>query len=102
MTVSVLALQGAFLEHEQMLKKLGADYFEIRQKKDLDRPFDALILPGGESTVMRKLLPELDIYDALKEKIMSGLPVFGTCAGLILLADEVEAGVPCYEYYGKA
>ena len=96
MTVSVLALQGAFLEHEQMLKKLGADYFEIRQKKDLDRPFDALILPGGESTVMRKLLLELDIYDALKEKIMSGLPVFGTCAGLILLADEVEAGVPCF------
>ena len=96
MTVAVLALQGAFLEHEQMLKKLGADYFEIRQKKDLDRSFDALILPGGESTVMRKLLLELDIYDALKEKILSGLPVFGTCAGLILLADEVEAGVPCF------
>ena len=96
MTVAVLALQGAFLEHEQMLKKLGADYFEIRQKKDLDRPFDALILPGGESTVMRKLLLELDIYDALKEKILSGLPVFGTCAGLILLANEVEAGVPCF------
>lgn len=96
MTVAVLALQGAFLEHEQMLKKLGADYFEIRQKKDLDRPFDALILPGGESTVMRKLLLELDIYDALKEKILSGLPVFGTCAGLILLADKVEAGVPCF------
>lgn len=96
MTVAVLALQGAFLEHEQMLKKLGADYFEIRQKKDLDRPFDALILPGGESTVMRKLLLELDIYDTLKEKIMSGMPVFGTCAGLILLADEVEAGVPCF------
>lgn len=96
MTVAVLALQGAFLEHEQMLKKLGADYFEIRQKKDLDRSFDALILPGGESTVMRKLLLELDIYDALKEKILSDLPVFGTCAGLILLADEVEAGVPCF------
>ena len=96
MTVAVLALQGAFLEHEQMLKKLGADYFEIRQKKDLDRPFDALILPGGESTVMRKLLLELDIYDALKEKILSGLPVFGTCAGLILLADEVEAGDPSF------
>lgn len=96
MTVAVLALQGAFLEHEQMLKKLGADYFEIRQKKDLNRSFDALILPGGESTVMRKLLLELDIYDALKEKILSGLPVFGTCAGLILLANEVEAGVPCF------
>ena len=96
MTVAVLALQGAFLEHEQMLKKLGANYFEIRQKKDLDRSFDALILPGGESTVMRKLLLELDIYDTLKEKILSGLPVFGTCAGLILLANEVEAGVPCF------
>ena len=96
MTVAVLALQGAFLEHEQMLEKLGADYFEIRQKKDLDRTFDALILPGGESTVMRKLLLELDLYDALKEKIISGMPVFGTCAGLILLADEVEAGVPCF------
>ena len=96
MTVAVLALQGAFLEHEQMLKKLGADYFEIRQKKDLDRSFDALILPGGESTVMRKLLLELDIYDTLKEKIISGMPVFGTCAGLILLSDEVEAGVPCF------
>ena len=96
MTVAVLALQGAFLEHEQMLKKLGADYFEIRQKKDLDRTFDALILPGGESTVMRKLLLELDLYDTLKEKIISGMPVFGTCAGLILLADEVEAGVPCF------
>lgn len=96
MTVAVLALQGAFLEHEQMLEKLGADYFEIRQKKDLDRSFDALILPGGESTVMRKLLLELDIYDTLKEKILSGLPVFGTCAGLILLANEVEAGVPCF------
>ena len=96
MTVAVLALQGAFLEHEQMLKKLGVDYFEIRQKKDLDRPFDALILPGGESTVMRKLLLELDIYDTLKEKIISRMPVFGTCAGLILLSDEVEAGVPCF------
>ena len=54
---------------------------------------------------MRKLLLELDIYDTLKEKIISGMPVFGTCAGLILLSDEVEAGVPCfgnYEYYGKA
>ena len=56
MVVAVLALQGAFLEHEQMLKKLGAEVFEIRQKKDLERTFDALILPGGESTVMAKLM----------------------------------------------
>ena len=78
------------------LRNLEQIILKSVRKKDLDRPFDALILPGGESTVMRKLLLELDIYDALKEKIMSGLPVFGTCAGLILLADEVEAGVPCF------
>ena len=89
MTVAVLALQGAFLEHEQMLKKLGADYFEIRQKKDLDRSFDALILPGGESTVQGKLLRELDMYEPLRAKIAAGLPVLATCAGLILLAEHI-------------
>ena len=58
MTVAVLALQGAFAEHEKILSKLGADSFEIRQKKDLDRSFDRLIIPGGESTVQGKLLRE--------------------------------------------
>ena len=96
MKVAVLAVQGAFEEHEKVLQELGAQTIQLRQAKDLEDSFDALVLPGGESTVMRKLLLELDIYDALKEKIMSGLPVFGTCAGLILLADEVEAGVPCF------
>jgi 5'-phosphate synthase pdxT subunit len=91
MTVAVLALQGAFLEHEQVLNKLNVEHFEIRQRSDLDRDFDALILPGGESTVMGKLLHELNLYEPLKEKIEKGLPVFGTCAGLILLAGEVEA-----------
>ena len=79
-----------------MLDRLGVEHFEIRKKEDLDRSFDGLILPGGESTVMRKLLIELDIYDILKEKIEDGLPVFGTCAGLILLAEQVEDGVPCF------
>lgn len=92
MTIAVLALQGAFLEHELALKKLGTDFFEIRQAADLAKPFDGLILPGGESTVMGKLLRELGLYAPLKEKIQSGLPVFGTCAGLILLAREVEGG----------
>ena len=105
MTIAILAMQGAFLEHGQMLDRLGVEHFEIRKKEDLDRSFDGLILPGGESTVMRKLLIELDIYDILKEKIEDGLPVFGTCAGLILLADQVEDGVPMLwydEYSGKA
>lgn len=96
MTVAVLALQGAFAEHEAMLEKLGAEWFEIRQAKDLDRPFDGLILPGGESTTMGKLLRDLELYEPLKAKIQAGLPVYGTCAGLILLAQEVEGGVPCF------
>lgn len=96
MTVAVLALQGAFLEHEKMLEKLGADWFEIRQPRDLDRPFDGLILPGGESTTMGKLLRDLDLYEPLRAKIQGGLPVYGTCAGLILLAETVEGGVPCF------
>ncbi len=96
MTIAILAMQGAFLEHGQMLDRLGVEHFEIRKKEDLNRPFDGLILPGGESTVMRKLLIELDIFDTLKQKIEGGLPVFGTCAGLILLADQVEDGVPCF------
>lgn len=89
MTVAILALQGAFAEHGYMLDRLFVDHFEIRQKKDLERPFDALILPGGESTVMGKLLHELDLFVPLRERILSGMPVFGTCAGLILLAKDV-------------
>ena len=96
MTVAVLALQGAFLEHEKMLEKLGADWFEIRQPRDLERPFDGLILPGGESTTMGKLLRDLDLYEPLRAKIQGGLPVYGTCAGLILLAETVDGGVPCF------
>lgn len=94
MRIAVLALQGAFIEHEQMLDRLGAESFEIRQKKDLEREFDALILPGGESTVMGKLMHDLGIFEELRSRIADGLPVFGTCAGLILLAKEVERGEP--------
>lgn len=90
MTIGVLALQGAFIEHEQKLSALGVDSFEIRQRRDIDRDFDALIIPGGESTVMGKLLRELELYDPLKERIEEGMPVFGTCAGLLLLAERIE------------
>ncbi|MCQ2079722.1 MAG: pyridoxal 5'-phosphate synthase glutaminase subunit PdxT [archaeon] len=93
-TVAVLALQGAFLEHEKVLSRLGADFFEIRNSEDLKRPFDALIIPGGESTVMGKLLRELDILEDLRRRVADGLPVFGTCAGMIVLAKDVEGGVP--------
>ncbi|MCI5623886.1 glutamine amidotransferase subunit PdxT [Anaerostipes sp. 494a] len=90
MRIGVLALQGAFIEHEQMVEQLGAEAFEIRQKKDLETPMDGLIIPGGESTVIGKLLRELDLYDLIKEKIEEGLPVFGTCAGLLLLAKKID------------
>ena len=79
-----------------MLDRLGEEHFEIRQLRDLDRPMDGLILPGGESTVMRKLLRDLALLEPLKAKIEAGLPVFGTCAGLILLAKQVEGGTPCF------
>lgn len=90
MVVAILALQGAFAEHGYMLDRLETAHFEIRQKKDLEKHFDALILPGGESTVMGKLLHESGMMEPVREKISAGLPVFGTCAGLILLAKEVE------------
>lgn len=90
MVIGVLALQGAFIEHERILESLGAECFEIRQKKDLKRHMDGLVLPGGESTVMGKLLLELDLFEELKERIEKGLPVFGTCAGLILLAKNLS------------
>lgn len=79
-----------------MLERLGAAHFEIRQARDLERPFDGLILPGGESTVMRKLLHDLELFEPLRERIANGMPVFGTCAGLILLAKSVDGGVPCF------
>lgn len=90
MRVAVLALQGAFIEHEKMLASLGAETLELRQKSDLDKPFDGLIIPGGESTVQGKLLRELDMFDEIKRRIEEGLPVFGTCAGLLLLAKHIE------------
>ncbi len=96
MTVAVLALQGAFAEHIKMLKKIGADCFEVRQKRDILRHFDALILPGGESTTMGKLLRDLELYSPLRENILGGMPVFGTCAGMILLADKVAGGEVCF------
>ena len=90
MRIAVLALQGAFIEHEQMLSRLGVSSVEIRQKKDLEQSFDGMIIPGGESTVQGKLMRELGLYEPLKNRITAGLPVFGTCAGLLLLAAKIQ------------
>ena len=89
MRVGVLALQGAFIEHEKKLAECGAETFEIRQRRDIERSFDRLILPGGESTVMGKLLRELELMSPIREMIKAGMPVMGTCAGLILLAERL-------------
>ena len=94
MLIGVLALQGAFIEHINILKKLNINCVEIRKKEDALIDFDGLIIPGGESTCMGKLLRELDIYQVLKNKIENGLPVYGTCAGMILLAKSIENNEP--------
>ena len=92
--VAVLAVQGAFIEHERTLSKLGCECVELRQGPDVRQSFDALVLPGGESTVQAKLLRELGMIDELHRRIAEGMPVLGTCAGLILLAQTVEEGIP--------
>ena len=85
MRIAVLALQGAFIEHRQMLARLGVETFEVRQKSDWQQPKDGLIIPGGESTTMMRLLHDLQLFDSVRKSIQEGLPAFGTCAGLILL-----------------
>lgn len=90
MKIGVLALQGGFIEHEQALQKLGISFFEIRKLSDVQQTMDALILPGGESTVMGQLLHETKLFSPLKTMIDEGLPVWGTCAGMILLAKTIE------------
>ena len=88
MRIAILALQGAFAEHEAMLRQLGAETFEVRKLSDWQQPKDGLIIPGGESTTQMKLLRELGLADVVKDAINEGLPVFGTCAGLIMLSQS--------------
>lgn len=90
MRIAVLALQGAFAEHEQMLQRLGVETFQIRQLADWEQPKDGLVIPGGESTVQAKLLSDLHLLEPIRKAISEGLPVFGTCAGLILLSKKIE------------
>jgi len=94
-TIGVLSVQGAFEEHIKILKHLDVNCIEIRKKSDLtDHSIDGLVFPGGESTVIGKLIRELDLFDLLKQLIEQGLPVLGTCAGLILLAGKIADDGP--------
>ena len=89
MKIGVLALQGGLIEHIHILQSLKVDAFEIRKKADLDLEADGLVIPGGESTTIGKLLKDLDMYDGLKQQVAQGMPVFGTCAGMVLLAGNI-------------
>ena len=94
MKIGILALQGAFAEHAKVLEKLGVVSVEIRNLDDFQQhqsDLVGLILPGGESTTMGKLLRDQNMLLPIREVILSGLPVFGTCAGLILLAKEITS-----------
>ena len=89
MKIGILALQGAFQEHKNILDSLNVDNCLLKTKEQLE-DIDGIILPGGESTAMGKLLRDFNILEPLKEKIKNGLPVFGTCSGMILLAEKLS------------
>ena len=99
MTVGVLALQGDFREHAQVLRTLGADVVLVRRPEELAR-VDGLVIPGGESSVMDKLARAFGLADPLRAAVRAGLPVYGTCAGLIMLADTVVDGIRGQESIG--
>ena len=91
MKVGILSVQGAFAEHKKMLESLGVECVELRKKSDMtENILNGLVFPGGESTVQGKLIRELDMYDSLKNLILSGTPVLATCAGLILLSEHIS------------
>lgn len=89
MATGVLAVQGAFVEHEHVLERLGESCIELRCAEDLEQPFDRLVLPGGESTAQGRLLVRLGMLEPLRERVQGGMPVLATCAGLILLARSI-------------
>jgi 5'-phosphate synthase pdxT subunit len=98
-TIGVLALQGDVRQHREMLEASGARVVAVRRPGELD-DVDGIVLPGGESTTMAKLARTFDVLDPLRARIGAGLPAFGTCAGMILLADRIEGGVAGQETIG--
>ena len=97
--IGVLALQGAYHSHQALLDGLGQPTLQVRTAADLDR-VDALVVPGGESTTMSRLLATSGLFDPLNERLQGGMPAFGTCAGMILLATEVLDGRPDQRSFG--
>jgi 5'-phosphate synthase pdxT subunit len=98
-TIGVFALQGDVREHLRVVAELGAEAIGVRRPSELER-CDALILPGGESTTMFKLARAFDLFEPLQDRIRGGMPAFGTCAGMIMLADRLEGGTADQETLG--
>ena len=98
-TVGVFSLQGDVREHLRVLTDLGAEAISVRRPSELDR-CDGLILPGGESTTMYKLARTFELFEPLQKRIADGMPTFGTCAGMIMLADRIEDGIDGQETLG--
>lgn len=88
MLVGILALQGSFVEHAHSLELLKVPYIYVKTIEDLQK-IDGLIIPGGESTVISKLLKIFDLFEAVRERILNGMPCYGTCAGMIILAKNI-------------
>jgi pyridoxal 5'-phosphate synthase pdxT subunit len=98
-TIGVLALQGDVREHLAMLDKAGARPLAVRRPGELEH-LDGIVIPGGESTTMYKLARTFEVFEPLRDAVHAGLPVFGTCAGMIMLADRIEGGVAGQETIG--
>ena len=97
--IGVLALQGDVREHRAMLERAGARTLAVRRPREVEQ-VDALVMPGGESTTMTRLARTFDLLEPVAGRLREGLPAFGTCAGMILLADRIEAGVAGQETFG--
>ena len=100
MNIGVLALQGGVIEHLKQIEALGHKGIEVKVAEDFEK-IDAIILPGGESTTIGKLLRITGLMECLREKIQGGMPVWGTCAGMILLAKEIENQPFNYHYFKR-
>jgi 5'-phosphate synthase pdxT subunit len=97
--IGVLALQGDVREHIQSLSDCGVDAFGVKTKADIEN-ISALVIPGGESTTISKLAKSFGLFDLIKEKIKSGMPTYGSCAGMILLAEEIKDAIDGQESFG--
>ena len=97
--IGVVALQGDVREHRAMLERAGARTTAVRRPGEL-ADVDGIVLPGGESTTIYKLARTFDLFEPLRQAVRDGLPAFGTCAGMIMLADHIENGIPGQETIG--